>query len=101
MTYDRREQIFSKDAISTAELAEILGVSKSSASSKLQEIKRVQGDRLGMQGFIHIEDYFAFFHITDMNRYRNRDIDADKEVIPPMRRKTVCFASGGEYGTNS
>ncbi len=35
----------------------------SSASSKMGEIKRKIGDRLGVKGRIHVEDYLEFFNI--------------------------------------
>ena len=64
MTYLERERIFSKDTITTMELQELLGyTSLSQASQKMQEIKRAVGDRLGVKGKIHTEDYFEFFGI--------------------------------------
>ena len=64
MTYARREEIFSKDFITTKELQELLGIKNiSSASRKVMEIKRVVGDRLGIKGRIHTEDYFEFFNV--------------------------------------
>lgn len=64
MTYARREEIFSKEYITTKELQEILGYSdESGASRKMQEIKRVVGDKLGVKGKIHTADYFRFFEI--------------------------------------
>ena len=36
MTYQRREEIFSKDAISLDEMTELLGVSKSTACREIQ-----------------------------------------------------------------
>ena len=64
MTYTEREQIFSKDYITTQELQALLGYSNiSGASAKMSEIKRVVGDRLGVKGKIHVEDYLAYFKI--------------------------------------
>lgn len=64
MTYEKREEIFSKDYITTQELQDLLGYKNiASASEKLTEIKRVVGDRLGVKGRIHTEDYFLFFGI--------------------------------------
>ena len=64
MTYVRREEIFSKDYITTQELQELLGFkNRSQASAKMNEIKRVVGDRLKIQGKIHVEDYIEFFNI--------------------------------------
>ena len=64
MTYARREEIFSKDVITVAELQEIMNfTNRAKASQKLNEIKRVVGDRLGVEGKLHLEDYFEFFNI--------------------------------------
>ena len=70
MTYARREEIFSKDFLDTHELQEILGFANlPSASKKMSEIKRVVGDRLGVKGKLHIEDYLEFFNIKT-DRYK-------------------------------
>ena len=64
MTFVEREEIFSKDYISTKELQKLLGMkNECSASQKMCEIKRVVGERLGIKGRIHTEDYFEFFNI--------------------------------------
>jgi hypothetical protein len=64
MTYARREEIFSKDYITTQELQEILGYKHlSQASIKMGDIKRAVGDRLGIKGRVHTEDYLEFFGI--------------------------------------
>lgn len=57
MTYQRREQIFSKESIHYTELAELFGIAESTACSKMEEIKRVVGDRLNINGRLHIQDY--------------------------------------------
>ena len=64
MTFIEREQIFAKEYITTKELQILLGYSNlPSASAKMSEIKRVVGDRLGVKGKIHVEDYLAYFKI--------------------------------------
>ena len=81
MTYIRREEIFSKDYISTRELQELLGYKNlSDASQKIQEIKRKVGDRLGVKGKIHTEDYFKFFGINSSERYK-KPIDDTSGVV--------------------
>ena len=59
MTEQRRKEIFSKETISTHEIAELYGVCLATASGIMQRIKR-NGDRLGLRGKIHINDYLAF-----------------------------------------
>lgn len=70
MSYAEREEIFSKDYITTQELQVLLGFKHlSDASTMMTRIKRMVGDRLGIKGRIHTEDYFEFFGITDKQRY--------------------------------
>lgn len=58
----RREEIFSKEFITTGELAELLGLDKCTASTVLNNIKRVT-DRLGIKGKIHVQDYIDYYHL--------------------------------------
>lgn len=74
MTYARREEIFGKDYITTHELQELLGFTHlSGASQKMNEMKRAVGDRLGVKGRIHTEDYIEFFNIKT-DRYKKSEI---------------------------
>jgi hypothetical protein len=74
MTYARREEIFSKEVITVAELQEIMNfTNRTQASQKLNEIKRVVGDRLGIEGKLHTEDYFEFFNIKT-DRYKKLEL---------------------------
>ncbi len=70
MDYKRREEIFSKEALNIADVCDIFGISKSEACKKIQEIKRCVGDRLRIQGKIHIQDYFDYYQIKDKERYK-------------------------------
>lgn len=64
MTYARREEILSKDCITTQELQELLGfTSLSQASEIITQIRLTVGDRLRVKGRIHVEDYLKFFEI--------------------------------------
>lgn len=94
MDYKRREEIFSKDYITTRELQELLGYTNlSGASNKMMQMKRVTGDRLGIKGRIHTEDYFAYFEIYPDDRYNrltsNRELSERElnEYIPQKLRK--------------
>lgn len=64
MTYADRELIFSKDYITTQELADLLGIAYTKASTLLQQIKRRTGDRLGIKGKLHIQDYLDYYHLN-------------------------------------
>ena len=57
MDYKRREEIFSKESISTRELQEIFEIAMlANASLLMTKIKKATGDRLGIKGKIHIEE---------------------------------------------
>ena len=47
MTYSEREQIFSKDYLTIADMQELLGLSYGDAAKVIREIKR-KSDRLGI-----------------------------------------------------
>lgn len=68
MTYEERETIFSKEALSVADVQALFGVCKSEATNIMNTIRRQTGDRLKVQGKIHIEDYLKHFGI-EANRY--------------------------------
>lgn len=73
MTYEKREEIFSKDCITIADLQELLELDYNSSAKLIRQIK-FKSDRLGIQGKLHIEDYFEYFNITDRQRYVRGDI---------------------------
>lgn len=82
-----------KSDITTRELQELLGYTNvSGASNKMMQIKRVVGDRLGVKGKIHTEDYFAYFEIYPDDRYNrltsNRELSERElnEYIPQKLR---------------
>lgn len=58
-----------KDAWDNRELGKILGISESAACKVAMSIRRKIGDRLGIKGKIHAEDYFEYFGISDRTRY--------------------------------
>ena len=77
MDYKRREEIFSKDHITPQELQELLGFKTlSETSSMMTKIRLKVGDRLGIRGRIHTEDYFAYFGIS-IDRYVKPIEDTD------------------------
>lgn len=73
MTYERREEIFSKEVLTISDIQELFDISASEASRKIKEIKRCGGDRIKIQGRLHIQDYFDYYNITDLERYKTRD----------------------------
>ncbi len=67
MTYKRREEIFSKDIITIPELQELLALpSYGEAARIMRNIKR-RSDRFPQKGRLHVEDYKAYFEITEDN----------------------------------
>ena len=63
MTYEQRERIFSKDYISLGEFMEITGLCRTTASQTMKRIRR-QYNRLGVEGKIHVQDYFDFYGLN-------------------------------------
>ena len=78
MTYAKREEIFSKDYLTIADLQELLGLEYQGAAKLMRTIKRElnmnpkyngQGVRLDLQGKLHTQDYLDYFNITRLERY--------------------------------
>ena len=75
MTYARREEIFSKEYLSIADLQELLGLDYQVSARLMRQIKRKleldgQGVRLNIQGKLFIQDYLDYFKITNVERYK-------------------------------
>ena len=68
MTFERRNEIFSKEALSITDVAELLGISYASAQQLIQTIRRYN-DRLNIQGKVHIQDYIDYFHLPPERYY--------------------------------
>ena len=78
MTYAEREKIFSKDAIRTSEIAELYDISLSEASQLVMQIKRTVGDRTGIKGRLHVQDYLDFFKLNGNDkRYMKKTDEGD------------------------
>lgn len=86
MTYEEREKIFSKEALSVADVQALFGVCKSEATNIMNTIRRQTGDRLKVQGKIHIEDYLKHFGI-EANRYTPKQEDALGETHSSIKTK--------------
>ena len=68
MTFKEREEIFSKDVLSISDFEKITGMSRPASAKLIRQIK-FKYDTLGIEGYLHIEDYFKYFGITDKIRY--------------------------------
>ena len=73
MTYDEREKIFSKDYLTIQDVEALLGLTYQCAAKIIRQIK-FKCDRLGIQGKLHVEDYFDYFNITDRLRYIHQEV---------------------------
>ena len=74
MTYSRREEIFSKDYISIADMQDLLGMGYDDAAKMIRDIKRSlkfggAKVRLNVQGRLHVQDYLDYFKIDNPMRY--------------------------------
>ena len=88
MTKERFEEIFSKECITTKELAELFEISLSSASNLMTNIK-LKCDRLHLKGKCHVVDYCLYFGIDVRDRYNgsmrpvNYMSNIDREDVRP------------------
>lgn len=81
MTFERRAEIFSKEVMTTSELAELHGITNNHASELLNQIKRTVGDRYNQKGKLFIGDYLKFYGIDEASRYvrQNFSLPEQKE----------------------
>lgn len=86
MTYEEREAIFAKEALSVADVQALFGVCKSEATNIMNAIRRQTGDRLKVQGKIHIEDYLKHFGI-EANRYTPKQTAILEETDSTIKSK--------------
>ena len=68
MTYARREEIFSKDIITIPELQELLALPSDQEAAKVMRNMKRRFNRFPQQGKLHVEDYKAYFEISEDNQ---------------------------------
>lgn len=68
MTYARREEIFSKDIITIPELQELLALPSYQEAAKIMRNIKRRFNRFPQQGKLHVEDYKAYFEISEDNQ---------------------------------
>ena len=73
MTYAEREEIFSKEYLTIADIQSLLGMKYQDAARTIRNIKR-RTDRLGIRGKIHVQDYFDYYQIST-DRYTKPEED--------------------------
>lgn len=101
MDYKRREEIFSKEALSIKDVMELTGKPYATSAEIIRNMKlKIKSDRLGIDGMIHILDYFKAMGIDPKNpgdRYvKPLDADADgaannRILTSPQTRRSVCL----------
>ncbi len=95
MTYEEREKIFSKEVITLNEFAALFSCSLSEASIKMNDIKRRVGDRAGVRGKLHIQDYLDCYKLTGLERYQKTENNEEISVKHDEVRKSI-FVNGLE-----
>lgn len=75
MTYEEREAIFSKEALNNEDIMKLFGVCKTESTNIMMRIKRKTGDRLGVKGKLHVQDYLDYFNIKT-DRYARKHSDS-------------------------
>lgn len=72
MTYERREEIFSKDILNIKDLMDLMDLPYQQAAALMREIKR-KHDRLNVLGKIHVQDYLDHFKLDGGERYGKKN----------------------------
>lgn len=90
MTYEEREAIFAKEALTNTDVCKLFDVKPPTATKYMKQWKRVAGDRLGMEGRIHVQDYLDFMQIQKerMDMYR---VAVEPIEEPKVTKPTVCW----------
>ena len=92
MNYERREEIFSKEILRIEDLMELTGKAYSTCAALMRKLKR-NGDRLNIEGCIHVNDYLAALGIdpdSPGKRYMTREDMQQVEPPPQLYRASVC-----------
>lgn len=96
MTFARREEIFSKDVITITELQEILDLPSYGEAAKIMRNIKRRFDRYPVQGKLHVEDYKAYFEITEDNQRYYPEKKKPETLMPPTYRYKGIMAGGTE-----
>lgn len=72
MTYEEREAIFAKEVLDLDDVMTLFDISRNEASRLMNAIRLKVGDRLGIKGKLHVEDYLLYFDIPSADRYSRK-----------------------------
>ncbi len=101
MNYARREEIFAKEVLTCRDIGELFDCSEAAASLRIKEIKIQVGDRLGMQGRLHIQDYLNWLQL-DKDCCRDRYVrPEDLELAKKLEREAISKQSTSVFTTPS
>ena len=87
MTFEERNEIFSKECISTHDLMKLFDISTSKASALMGNIK-LKSNMLNVRGKCHVLDYCKYFGIKADRRYFG-DWTSDDYSAALQREDTV------------
>lgn len=101
MTYEQRERIFSKEYIAIDEFMELFGLDKSTASRKMSDIRR-RSDRLGIQGKVHVQDFFEYYDLNPSDYRPSTSVTAVRAIAQGIEDELAgalkSIFSGGDIG---
>lgn len=92
MTYEEREAIFAKEALDKRDIMALFDVCTNEASKIMQQIKRKTGDRLGVKGKLHVQDYLDYFGLKAGNRYSTKESDEAEEKEKALHSTHILVA---------
>lgn len=95
MTYERREEIFSKEVLTIAEIQELMSLQYNDACILVREIKAKTKSNFQIRGKLLVSDYLKYFGIDSSDRYYRKQ--AKKKVSPEAETEEVIKSSSYGY----
>lgn len=89
MTYEEREAIFSKEVLDLDDVMKLFDISRNEASRLMNAIRLKVGDRLGIKGKLHVEDYLLYFDIPSADRYSRKKKERKETESKAAPRRTA------------
>ena len=98
MTYERREEIFSKEALTVADVVDMFDCSKSKAAEMIRDWKIKinvhfhHRPRIDFDGRIHVLDYFEVMNIDPCieGRYNHKEGTPHELRVTDSAKRSVC-----------
>ena len=89
MTYEEREAIFAKEVLDLDDVMKLFDISRNEASRLMNAIRLKLGDRLGIKGKLHVEDYLLYFDISSADRYSRKKKERKETESKTAPRRTA------------